>query len=105
MATNRTAWQRPPTGIVANRRENERQSGVVRSSSFSFEVPDYASRIDTRIILIDGTEMARLMIAHGVGVTPVAVYELKRVGSDFFARSDRRRVGGWTPGPRSEWKR
>ena len=25
------------------------------------------------------------MIAHGVGVTPVAVYELKRVGSDFFA--------------------
>jgi restriction endonuclease Mrr len=26
-----------------------------------------------------------LMIAHGVGVTPVAVYELKRVDSDFFA--------------------
>jgi len=24
------------------------------------------------------------MIAHGVGVTPVAVYELKRVDSDFF---------------------
>ena len=42
-------------------------------------------RIDTRIILIDGTELARLMIAHGVGVTPVAVYELKRVDSDFFA--------------------
>ena len=38
-----------------------------------------------RIILIDGTELARLMIAHGVGVTPVAVYELKRVDSDFFA--------------------
>ena len=32
-----------------------------------------------RIILIDGTERARLMIAHGVGVTPLAVYELKRV--------------------------
>ena len=45
----------------------------------------YAERIDTRIILIDGTELARLMIAHGVGVTPVAVYELKRVDSDFFA--------------------
>ena len=26
-----------------------------------------------------------LMIAHGVGVTPVAVYELKRVDSNFFA--------------------
>ena len=44
-----------------------------------------AERIDTRIILVDGTELARLMIAHGVGVTPVAVYELKRVDSDFFA--------------------
>ena len=31
------------------------------------------------------TELARLTIAHGVGVTPVAVYELKRVVSDFFA--------------------
>jgi restriction endonuclease Mrr len=33
----------------------------------------------------DGTEPARLMIAHGVGVTPAAVYELKRVDSDYFA--------------------
>jgi restriction system protein len=35
-------------------------------------------------MLIDGTELAKLMIAHGVGVTPVAIYELKRVDSDFF---------------------
>jgi restriction system protein len=39
----------------------------------------------TRIVLIDGVELARLMIAHGVGVTPVAVYELKRVDSDYFS--------------------
>ena len=32
-----------------------------------------------------GTELARLTIAHGAGVTPVAVYELKRVDSDSFA--------------------
>jgi restriction endonuclease Mrr len=31
-----------------------------------------------------GRELASLMIAHGVGVTPVAVYELKRVDSDLF---------------------
>ena len=55
------------------------------TSSFSTEAPQYAERIDTRIILIDGTELAKLMIAHGVGVTAVAVYELKRVDSDFFA--------------------
>lgn len=39
----------------------------------------------TRIILIDGVDLARLMFAHGVGVTPVAIYDLTRVDSDFFA--------------------
>ena len=36
-------------------------------------------------IRIEGTELARLMIAHSVGVTPVAVYKLKGADSDFFA--------------------
>jgi len=54
-------------------------------SSFSAEARQCAERIDTRIILIDGTESAKLMIAHVAGVTPVAFYELKRVDSDFFA--------------------
>lgn len=53
--------------------------------AFSSETRDYAGRIDTRIILIDGTDLARLMITYGVGVAPVAVCELKRVDSDFFA--------------------
>ena len=57
----------------------------ITTSAFSAEARQYAEHIDTRIILIDGTELAKLMIAHGVGVTPVAVYELKRVDSDFFA--------------------
>jgi hypothetical protein len=43
--------------------------------------------IETRIVLIDGPELAKLMIAHGVGVTPVAVYELKRVDSDYFTQA------------------
>jgi restriction system protein len=32
----------------------------ITTSSFRSEARDYASRIDTRIILIDGTELARL---------------------------------------------
>jgi restriction system protein len=65
--------------------QRARKSVFITTSSFSADAKQYAERIDTRIILIDGTELARLMIAHGVGVTPVAVYELKRVDSDFFA--------------------
>jgi restriction system protein len=65
--------------------QRARKGVFITTSAFSAEARQYAERIDTRIILIDGTELARLMIAHGVGVTPVAVYELKRVDSDFFA--------------------
>ena len=65
--------------------QRARKGVFITTSSFSGDAKQYAERIDTRIILIDGTELARLMIAHGVGVTPVAVYELKRVDSDFFA--------------------
>ena len=65
--------------------QRARKGVFITTSSFSADAKQYAERIDSRIILIDGTELARLMIAHGVGVTPVAVYELKRVDSDFFA--------------------
>jgi restriction system protein len=64
------------------------EKAFITTSTFSAETRQDPERIDTRIILVDGTELARLMIAHGVGVTPVAVYELKRVGSDFFAEED-----------------
>ena len=42
----------------------------VTTSAFSADARDYAARIDTRIVLIDGSELAKLMIRHGVGVTP-----------------------------------
>ena len=65
--------RRRGVGLTAGARHARRMHGNTRNAS------------STRIILIDGTELARLMIAHGVGVTRVAVYELKRVDSDFFA--------------------
>jgi restriction system protein len=65
--------------------QRARKGVFITTSSFSSEAKQYAAAIDTRIVLIEGTELARLMIAHGVGVTPVAVYELKRVDSDYFS--------------------
>jgi restriction system protein len=35
--------------------------------------------------LIDGEQLAQLMIDHGVGVTEVANYLVKRVDSDYFS--------------------
>ena len=54
------------------------------TSSFSQEAQDYVSRIDAKVVLVDGPTLAQLMIDHNVGVTTVASYELKRVDSDYF---------------------
>jgi restriction system protein len=35
--------------------------------------------------LIDGQELATLMIEHNVGVSVVSTYQIKRIDSDYFA--------------------
>ena len=54
------------------------------TSGFSAEATQYASFIDSRIVLIDGETLAGLMIDAGVGVSKVATYEVKRLDSDYF---------------------
>lgn len=56
----------------------------ITTSFFSREAVDYVSRIDSKIILIDGEKLANLMIEHGVGVSTVASYEIKKVDLDYF---------------------
>ena len=48
------------------------------------EAMDFVSRIDSKIVLIDGETLAQHMIDHNVGVSPVAAYEIKRIDSDYF---------------------
>jgi restriction system protein len=43
-------------------------------------VRDYSSRI----ILIDGVQLAAYMIDHGVGVSITSSYEIKKIDSDYF---------------------
>ncbi len=61
-----------------------RKGVFITTSSFTGEARDYASRIDSTIVLIDGEQLVELMIDHGIGVTPVASYEVKRVDGDYF---------------------
>lgn len=57
----------------------------ITTSDFSRDAQDYASRIDSKIVLIDGEQLAQLMIDHNIGVTPVVNYEIKRIDSDYFS--------------------
>jgi restriction system protein len=56
----------------------------ITSSSFTRSARDYAERVPNRIILIDGTRLANLMVQHGVGVRVRAVYEVKGIDEEFF---------------------
>jgi len=40
--------------------------------------------IESKIILIDGEQLAKLMIEHGVGVSTIASYTIKKMDSDYF---------------------
>jgi restriction system protein len=64
--------------------QRARKGIFITTSSFSSEALQYASMIESKVVLIDGEMLAKFMIDHGVGVSPVAVYEIKRVDSDYF---------------------
>jgi restriction system protein len=64
-----------------------RKGVFITTSTFTSEAKDYVSRIDTKIILIDGETLTNLMIENNVGVAPFAVYEIKKVDSDYFTDS------------------
>lgn len=56
----------------------------ITTSEFTKEAKEFASRIDSKIILIDGEILSQLMIDYNIGVNPIASYELKRIDSDYF---------------------
>jgi restriction system protein len=64
--------------------QRARKGVFITTSSFTREAEDYAARIDSRIILMDGARLARLMVDHNVGVSTVGVYEVKKIDADFF---------------------
>jgi restriction system protein len=57
----------------------------ITTSNFSSDAEDYVSRIDAKVVLIDGETLAQLMIDHNVGVSTIGTYEIKKVDSDYFS--------------------
>jgi restriction system protein len=62
-----------------------RKGVFLTTASFSAEAIDFASRIDSKVILIDGPTLAKFMIESDVGVSPWQTYEVKRIDTDYFA--------------------
>lgn len=57
----------------------------ITTSGFKRDAREYAERIpQPRIILIDGSELAALMIDHEVGVTADKAYKVYKIDENFF---------------------
>jgi restriction system protein len=69
-------------GALQGQRANK--GVVITTSSFTRDALEYAGLISTKIILIDGRQLAGLMVDHNVAVTRVGLYEIKKIDTDYF---------------------
>lgn len=64
--------------------QRARKGVFITTSDFTKDALDFVSRIDSKIILLNGATLAKLMIDFGVGVNPVATYQVQKIDSDYF---------------------
>jgi restriction system protein len=56
----------------------------ITTSRFSNEAMQYLGKSEMKIILIDGQQLARYMVAYNLGVSIEQTYEIKKIDSDYF---------------------
>lgn len=61
-----------------------RKGVFITTSGFSKEAEDFADRIESKIVLIDGLTLARLMVDNSVGVSSVQLYDVNKIDLDYF---------------------
>jgi restriction system protein len=86
---SRTVGRPDVQGFVGALHGARASKGVfLTTARFSREAQDYAATVTPRVVLIDGAEMTRLMIDHGVGVVARQTYTLNRIDEEYFLESD-----------------
>lgn len=64
---------------------NRAHKGVfITTSDFTKEAQEYVKNINNKVVLINGFSLAKLMIENNVGVSIAAIYEVKKIDSDYF---------------------
>ena len=72
-------------GFAGALEEQKARKGVmISTSTFSQEAYRYVGRIEKKIVLIDGEQLAQLMIDYNVGVAEEQTYTIKKVDLDYF---------------------
>ncbi|WJY69103.1 restriction endonuclease [Corynebacterium auris] len=60
------------------------QGVFLTTASFSKAATDYANSVQSRVVLIDGTLLVKLMIKHGVGVQIKRTVKIVEIDEDYF---------------------
>ena len=61
----------------------------VTTAQFTKEAREYAKKQHTtKVVLVDGESLAKLMIEYDLGVSTQAMYQIKRLDSDFFSEDN-----------------
>jgi restriction system protein len=68
--------------------KNATKGVFVATCGYSKGAIEYAQRVPQRLILIDGKELARLLIRYGVGVRVERDIQIKRIDLDYFDTQD-----------------
>ena len=83
-------WQNPVgrqeiQGFVGSLEGKRARKGIfITTSQFTKNATEYVRSIEKKVILIDGIQLTQFMIDHGVGVTDLNNYIIKRIDSDYF---------------------
>ena len=75
------------SAMVGARAQGEQQVGqlIAQQSQTLAQYIMNALGLDIKVVLIDGVELARLMVENNLGVSIKQVYEVKQLDSDYFA--------------------
>ena len=64
---------------------DKRACVFITTSDFSAGAREAALGLDIKVVLIDGSELARLMVENNLGCSVKQVYEVKQLDSDYFS--------------------
>lgn len=84
-AADRTVGRPDIQGFVGALHGAQADRGVfITTSRFSPDAYSYAEKVAARVILIDGADLAALLVKHNIGAQESETFVLKRVDEDFF---------------------
>lgn len=71
--------------IGALTRKRARKGVFITTSDFSVGARESAMSLDMKVVLVDGLELARLMVENNLGCSVKQTYEVRQLDNDYFA--------------------